>query len=133
MSGADSDATQGLAFCALLAFDELVTHGRVILDEYQDESIRTVQMVCDYVCCARCRALGEFLEATSTGHAWVCSSCAHDWPVHVGYWSNGYCDICSNESIVLQLVSRNRDLVGELERRLDAFERNYAAESDEIP
>lgn len=133
MSGADADATQGLAFCTLLAYDGLETYGRVILDQYTDGTTKTVQLVCDYVRCTHCRALGEFLAAYSTEHAWVCSSCAHDWPIHVGYWSNGYCDVCGDESIVLQLVSHNRDLVDELERRLDAFERNYDAESAEVP
>lgn len=129
----DGEATQGLAFCTLMAYDGLEAYGRVILEVYADGTIQTVQMSCDNVRCARCRALGEFLASHSTNHAWVCSTCAHAWPVHVGYWSNGYCDVCSDESIVLQLVSTNRDLVLELERRLDAFETAYEQECAALP
>jgi hypothetical protein len=129
------DGTVGLAYCPLLAHWIWETEGC---------PTGPFLITCDEVDCTHCARMGEFLGEHSRGHAWVCHVCADTFDKHVGFWVDGFCDICGGtfkgpstgqivaQDSVLQLVEINPGLIKELRRKHFIVEEHYVPTDSEI-
>lgn len=59
--------------------------------------------MCRYVSCGDCAYLAHATKDVRENLRWCCDACARNGK-GVGYWKDGRCDMCGNESIVLALV-----------------------------
>jgi hypothetical protein len=129
------DGTVALAYCPLLAH---------WIWEIEGCPTGPFLITCDEVDCTHCARMGEFLGEHSRGHAWVCYACADGFTKRVGFWVDGYCDICGGtikgptvgeiaaQDITLQLVEINPGLIEELQRLHSIVEEHYVPPDSEV-